>query len=170
MIPYEYWTLKRSCMTDQIEIRKAVDHDADRLSQLIRENAEALLRPHYNEKQWSVFMKYYSPEQLRQKISEQDVFCAERDGKIVGTIALDADFVVGFYTRLHDLNKGIGKIMMKHLEEFALQKGLTEIQLAASPEGLTFYHKNGWTKIKEIVMEHYGVGFEETLMRKRLIQ
>lgn len=156
-------------MTDQIEIRRAIDNDADNLSQLICENAEALLSPYYNEKQWSIFMKYYSPGQMYRKIREQDVFCAERDGQIVCTIALDKYFVVGFYTRLQFLNKGIGKVMMKHLEGFALQKGLTKIQLAASPEGLKFYYKNGWTKIKDIVMEHYGVGFEETLMVKRLV-
>ncbi len=155
-------------MIDQIEIREAIDSDADSLSQLICENAEAMLKPYYTEKQWAIFIKYYLPEQMLRKIKEQYVFCAELNGKIVCTVALDNDFVVGFYTRLHYFNKGIGKIMMKHLEEFALQKGLTEIQLAASPEGLNFYNKNGWIKIKDVVMEHYGVGFEETLMVKRL--
>lgn len=155
-------------MTTQIEIRPALENDAEKLSQMICENAQAILSPHYNDKQWAIFIKYYSPEVMRKKISEQNVFCAELNEQTVGTIALDKDFVVGFYTRLQYLNRGIGKTMMKHLEAFALKKGLTELQLAASPEGLSFYYKNGWGKVKDFIIEHYGVGFEETLMIKNL--
>lgn len=105
---------------------------------------------------------------MREKIKTQHVFCAELNGQIVGTVALDKDFVVGFYTRLKFQKRGIGKIMMKYLEEFALKKGLDVIQLAASPKGLLFYYKNGWVKIKDTIFEYYGVGFEETLMFKKL--
>jgi GNAT superfamily N-acetyltransferase len=155
-------------MVDQLTIRPAVDNDAESISQMICENAKAILYPHYNEIQWDIFIKYYSPEIVRNKIKAQHIFCAELDGNIAGTIALDKDFVVGFYTRLQYVNRGIGKMMMQHLEEFAIDQGLTEIRLAASPEGLAFYYKNGWEKIKDITIEHYGVGFKETLMVKRL--
>lgn len=155
-------------MKHQIEIRTAQDNDAEKLSKMIYENAQPVLFPHYNDKQRAIFILYYSPEVMRKKISRQKVFCAELNGEIVCTIALDKDFVGGFYTRLQFINQGIGTIMMQHLEEFALKKGLAEIQLAASPEGLSFYYKNGWKKIRECVIEHYGVGFEETLMSKNL--
>src|SRR5687767_14742825 len=118
-------------MTTEIQIRAAIDSDAEALSKLICENAQAILSPHYNDRQWSIFIKYYSTEVMREKINRQYVFCAELNGLIVGTIALDKDFVVGFYTRLHYLNRGIGKMMMRYLEDFALVKGLSEIQLAA---------------------------------------
>jgi hypothetical protein len=155
-------------MIAPIEIRPALSSDSACLSQMINENAQAILLPHYNAEQWSIFIKYYSPEVMQKKISEQDVFCAVLNGQIVGTIALDKDFVVGFYTRLQFLNQGIGKIMMKHIEVFAMTKGLKAIQLAASPEALSFYYKTGWEKVRNIIMEHYGVGFEETLMIKKL--
>jgi GNAT superfamily N-acetyltransferase len=155
-------------MATEIKIRPAIDDDAERLSHMICENAQAILSPHYNNEQWTIFIKYYSPEVMCEKINTQYVFCAELNTQIVGTIALDKDFVVGFYTRLHYLNQGIGKKMMKHLEDFALVKGLHTIQLAASPEGLSFYYKNGWEKVKDITIEHFGVGFEETLMVKKL--
>jgi GNAT superfamily N-acetyltransferase len=155
-------------MTGEIKIRPAYDRDANKLSEMICENARAILLPHYDEKQRTIFIQYYSPEVMREKISRQFVFCAELDGQIIGTIALDKDFVVGFYTRLQNVNQGIGKTMMKFLEDFALMKGLKKIQLAASPEGLSFYHKNGWKKVRDIIIEHYGVGFRETLMVKEL--
>ncbi|WP_257667666.1 GNAT family N-acetyltransferase [Parapedobacter tibetensis] len=155
-------------MINQLTFRLAHDKDAEGLSQMITENAQAMLLPHYTENQWNVFIKYYSPEEIRNKIKKQYTFCAELDNKIVGTIALDKDFIVGFYTRLECLNQGVGKSIMQHLEKFALDKGLNKIQLAASPEGLSFYYKHGWKKIKDITIEHYGVGFKEILMVKQI--
>jgi GNAT superfamily N-acetyltransferase len=149
-------------------IRPAEPADALILSQLICENAEAVLRGHYSDEQWAIFARYYSPQIMLHKIKTQHVFCAMLKGEVVGTIALDNDFVVGFYTKLQHFNKGIGKQLMKHLEEFARSRGLSEIQLAASPEGITFYNKNGWQKIKDVTMKYLDVDFEETLMVKKL--
>ncbi len=155
-------------MNNGILIRHALECDAEELSKMICENAKALLAPHYTKEQWDVFITYYSPEVIRKKISEQIVFCSELNGKIVGSVALNNDFVVGFYTRLEYLNQGIGAAMMNHLEAFALGKNLKEIQLASSPLGLKFYLNNGWIKVKDIIINYHGVDFEETLMVKKL--
>jgi GNAT superfamily N-acetyltransferase len=155
-------------MKNKLTIRLAVDNDAESLSQLICTNANAKLRPHYSNDQWYIFKKYYSPEAIRNKMKKQYIFCAQLNGEIVGTIALDEDFVVGFYTRLEYLNQGIGKMLILHLEKFAMAKGLKVIQLAASPEGLSFYYKHRWKKINDITIEHYGIGFKETLMAKQI--
>jgi GNAT superfamily N-acetyltransferase len=149
-------------------IRRALESDAKELSLMICENAKATLAPYYTKEQWDIFITYYSTEVIKNKIATQIVFCSEFNGQIIATIALDDTFVVGFYTRLEFMNKGIGVEMMNHLEEFALKKGLSEIQLNASPVGLAFYFKNGWEKIKDIIAVHYGVGFEESLMIKKL--
>lgn len=101
-------------------------------------------------------------------MGEQYIFCAEFNGNIVGTIALDKEFIVDFYTRLEYLNQGVGTSIMQHLEKFALDIGLNKIQLAASPEGLSFYYKHGWKKVKDITVEHYGVGFNETLIVRHI--
>lgn len=152
----------------QIYIRKAEITDAKNLSELICENAEKILKQHYNEEQWEIFIRYYSIEAITNKIKSQSVFCAEHDDELVGTIALDGDFVVGFYTKLKSMNQGIGKLLIAHLENYAANKGLEKIQLASSPEALTFYYKNGWQKVKDFIVNYYGVGFEETLMVKEL--
>jgi len=154
--------------SNKIIIRHAIERDAEELSEMICENAKTMLAPHYTKEQWDNFSLYYSPEVVRKKIKEQFVFCAELNGKIVGTVALDNDFVVGFYTRLEYLNQSIGAALMTHLEAFAIEKNLNEIQLTSSPEGLKFYFKNGWEKVKDITFDHHGVDFEETLMVKKL--
>lgn len=152
----------------QIHIRKAEITDAKNLSELICENAQKILKPHYNEQQWKIFSRYYSIENMRDKIKSQIIFCAVYNDEIVGTIALDGDFVVGFYTKLQNMNRGIGKLLITHLENHAANSGLKKIQLASTPEGLAFYYKNGWQKVKNFMVNHYGVEFEETLMVKEL--
>lgn len=154
----------------EITIRRANESDAGELSQMISDNAKITLAPYYSEKQWNVFIKYYSAEALERKIRQQLFFCGESDGVIVGSVALDNNFVAGLYTHVNYLNRGIGTKMMKHLEAAALERSLDEIRLAASPAGLNFYLKNGWRIVEDIVIDHYGVGFEETLMAKELRQ
>jgi GNAT superfamily N-acetyltransferase len=156
-------------MIADVSIRAADLADAEELSQLVAENALALLRQHYSDTQWHAFISYYSVEVIRKNIRTQQVFCAIHAHEIIGTIALDKDFVVGFYTRMRNLGQGIGTLLMSYVEQVAKQQGFTEIQLAASPAALSFYYKNGWLKVGDILPHYAGVEFEETLMVKRIL-
>src|ERR1700744_2416184 len=108
-----------------IHIRPATLSDSKELSDLILENAKVTLMPHYSDEQFQTFSKYYSPEEVAKKINTQTVFCAQRNGEIVGTSALLDDFVLGFYTRVQNLNEGIGKLLLAHLEQHAFSNGIT---------------------------------------------
>lgn len=150
-------------------IRPAHPDDAEALSQLMCDNAWVTLAPHYTPVQMDTFLRYYSVEAVAAKIGSQAVFCAEENGQIIGTVALNGDFVVGFYTHRDYLGRGIGATLLRHIETFALSKGLSEIQLSASPVGLAFYYKHGFEKVSDCVFSYLGVDFDETLMRKVLI-
>lgn len=152
-----------------IYIRPATPSDADPLSQLIVGSAHASLAPHYSEAQMVAFQDYYSPSAMAGKIARQAVFCAEMGGQLVGTAALDGEGnVVGFYTHADHMGRGIGAVMMRHVEAFAKLKGHHEIWLTASPVGLGFYFKHGWERVSGYVFKHLGVDFDETLMRKAI--
>lgn len=154
-----------------LAMRPATSADAEVLSQLITESAYATLSQHYSEVQMAAFLDYYSPSAMRGKISSQSVFCAEMSGQLIGTVALSGEgSVVGFYTHPNYLGRGVGAAMMRHIEQFAKQKGHREIQLTASPVGLGFYLKQGWERVSDYLFTHLDVGFEETLMRKRLVE
>lgn len=155
--------------TYSLRTRRADEADAKTLSDLICETAGTLLKPHYSKQQWEIFIRYYSEEVMKEKIDKQTIFCAVQGNLILGTAALDGDFVVGFYTRLQYVGQGIGKFIMNDLEAYAESIGLSKLQLAASPKGLAFYQKNGWEKVKDFTVDHYGVGFNETLMEKQIV-
>lgn len=150
----------------EFEIRNAVDEDSVTLSNLILENASHILKPHYNEEQWTAFSKHYSPEALSQTIKACTFFCACEGKEIIGCIGLDTNFVKGFYIRLKNRGQGIGRLLMNHLVKYARSIRINELRLAASPEGLRFYYKNGWRKIDDIIVNHFGVNFTETLMTR----
>jgi GNAT superfamily N-acetyltransferase len=105
---------------------------------------------------------------MRNKIFSQAIFCAILSNEIIGTIALENDFVVGFYTKVEHLNQGVGRLLMEFIEKYAQKNKLKEIRLAASPAALTFYYKNGWTKVEDIIANYGGVAFNETLMSKKI--
>lgn len=155
-------------MQNGIKVRQAVPGDAQAVSELILENAAATLLHFYSPEQWQVFLKYYDPETVRQKLENHPYFCAELDNEIIGVIGLDRNWVVGFYTKATLLKKGIGTILMNHLEEYARKNGIPKLKLASSPVGLEYYYKKGWTKIKEAKLKYFGVEFDETLMEKEL--
>lgn len=147
-------------------IRQADPADSAALSELICDNAENLLKSHYSDIQWESFVTFYTPEAMAEKFSVLTIFCAEINGVIVGTIALRNDFVVGFYTKASYVGRGIGTSLIKHVEKYAAGAGVKKLQLSSSPVALSFYLKNGWVKIKDIIANYGGVDFDETLMEK----
>lgn len=155
-------------MKYNLTIRLAALKDAEELSKLICDNAKIIIQPHYSAVQWGVFIDYYSIEAMKEKINSQIVFCAELEGKIVGTVSLNKNFVVGFYTHLDHVGQGIGKQLMDYLEQFAKENGIQLLQLSSVPTGVPFYAKNGWTKVQDKTMHYHGVAFDETLMEKEM--
>lgn len=154
--------------SEQYTIRRAVESDAEALSRLICENAKVTLDPYYTPLQMDTFIRYYAPEVVREKIGRQAIFCAMEGDLLIGTVALDGDLVVGFYTRHTHLGRGIGALLMRHIEAYARAQGIEAIQLTASPVGAAFYYKQGFEKVEDCIFNYLGVDFEETLMRKYL--
>lgn len=155
-------------MISPLTIRLATSTDADVLSKLILNNAKLFLKPYYSTQQWDVFENYYSVETVEQKILTQKVFCAILNGNIVGTIALDKNYVVGFYTHIDAVKKGVGSTLLHFIENEAKAIGISELFLASSPVGVLFYQKHEWQIVEEIAIEYIGVPFIETIMKKQL--
>ncbi len=157
-------------MQSEIIVRKAETKDAASISKLVLENAKATLFEYYSPEQWNVFVKYYDEAAVGKKLETHTFFCAELNHEMAGVIGLDRNWVVGFYTKATLLKRGIGTLLMNHLEAYARENGISRLKLASSPVGLEYYYKKGWTKIKEAKLKYLGVTFDETLMEKILAQ
>ncbi len=152
----------------QILIRRALPNDARKISYLIHKTTEANPN-HYNEEQIWAWKRYNTTAKVRKQIEERYVFCALRDQKLVGTIALAESQVVGLYVSNQHSGKGIGKKLLSHLEAFALSLHLNELELDATPSGRPFYERMGYKAIENITVVILGVEYEETRMLKELL-
>lgn len=153
-----------------IQIRKAGLTDAAALSDLVLRNARQTLFPHYSTEQWNVFIQYYSVEAVEEKIRTQEVFIAFDGDRMAGTIALEEGFVLGFYTGPSFMGRGVGTALLQFLESYAGEKGLEQLELAASPVAVSFYTQRGWEVVGEEWFVYKGVKFWETRMRRGCIR
>ncbi|MBY0537251.1 MAG: GNAT family N-acetyltransferase [Chitinophagaceae bacterium] len=151
-----------------ISIRRATEFDTEELSIMISDNAKALLSSYYSDVQMAVFLRHYAPEAIKSRLSKTVLFVAETKGEILGSIGLDDDLVVGFYTKANHTGKGIGTKLLKHLENYATENGFVRIELSASPIGEGFYLKQGWRKVEDTIVYYYDTAFNEALMEKIL--
>lgn len=68
-----------------------------------------------------------------------------------------------FYTEKNYRNKGLGKMLLEHIELRSKEKGLDKLFLytfTAEP----FYKRNGWKKIDEVIYK----GYNTAVMEKQL--
>ncbi len=149
-------------------IRRAVIEDSSAIKKLIIETALLHLRPHYTAQQWQVFKNYYALNQVRAKLQTQHTWLAFKNTKLVGTVSLANNLVVGFYTHHHYMRLGIGTALMQQLIAHATSNNLEELKLLASPVGIAYYCKHGWQIVEATKYMYMGVAFDETLMRLKL--
>ena len=124
-----------------ILIRQATKADAARISYLIRNNTDKVLSNPYNERQKEVWKAANTPAAIRKQLAHRIIFCAFIKDKMVGTIGLDQDMLVGLYVSHAQLGKGIAKALFLYLENYAKGQGLKSLRLLSTPSGKGFYEK-----------------------------
>ena len=154
----------------RVSIRRAIQTDAVTISVLIRRNADAVLSADYTLEQLNAWKQYNTPAHIRQRLRERETFCAVDSRQICGTIALQENELVGLYVSPRWRARGIGRILLEHLEMFAAKQGMTKLHLTSTPSAVEFYRHYGWKRRRKIVLNIGGIEFEETLMTKDLAQ
>lgn len=114
-----------------------------------------------------VFLKYeaeeYGPEGIKnfaQFVTDEDLkkmfllgeyllFVAEIDDKLIGLISLrSGNHISLLFVDENYHRRGIGTRLVKHLQEYMLQNTKQQkLTVFASPYGVPFYHKIGFTDI-----------------------
>ncbi len=151
-----------------IEIRKATIEDASRISKLIRKSAEKVKENNHSPEQVRVWKEDNTVKAIKNKFKQRTMFCAFESGKLVGTIGLEGDYLVGLYISYSKRGTGLGHQLLTFLENYALKKNVNELQLTATPNGYGFYLKYGYEPQGKIDLYYDGIKFIETKMKKRL--
>lgn len=107
---------------------------------------------------------------LELEVEEADKFythiLATAEGKPVGTARLTKDGHIGRVAVLNEYRQyGIGKEMMRQIEEVAFELGFNSLELNSQCHAVPFYEKLGYMTYGEIFLD---AGIEHRHMRKSL--
>lgn len=148
-------------------IRRARSEDAKRISYLIQKNTDR--NPNdYSKEQIIAWKKYNTPSQIKKQLENRVVFCAFKNDRLIGTIALKDNFVLGFYVSYTARGTGIGTELLDYLEKYAIGEDVKKLKLISTPSAFKFYKKRGYKSIKNVISSVFGVEYTEVEMEKNI--
>ncbi|MCB4798050.1 GNAT family N-acetyltransferase [Neotamlana laminarinivorans] len=151
-----------------MEIRRAKLEDANKISYLVI-NTSATHNPNnYNTIQATTWQKYNTPARIKAQLQERTVFCAFINNKLVGTIGLKENWIVGFYVSHHIRGKGLGSELIHFIENYALEQNQKELFLIATPSAVAFYKSKNYSITKPVIVTLDHVDYDEFEMHKKL--
>lgn len=89
----------------------------------------------------------FTPDRIAGKMAERDVFCALKDGALVGTVSLGKGKLHSMFVDPGLHRRGIGALLVRHLERHAARQGLTELRLSSSLTARGFYARLGYVEL-----------------------
>ena len=152
-------------------IRKYEPGDETDISALISRSLIELNSDDYSGLVIKNMCQRYSPPNIAELSRTRDIFIAEEDGKIVGTVNLEGPEgrlfmgVYALFVNPQSVKQGIGRSLMEHAEEKAKSMGFRQVRGISSLTARKFYEKIGYVKVNKTESEEYGSGL---LMIKNL--
>lgn len=140
-----------------IEIRKATDADAKEISENVKESVLATHRDVYSQDYINHVLWLYGPEKVKEFINDHIFWVAQEDNEIVGSIALrphkgaGTGFMTALYISPKHMGKGLGRMLVDHLEKYGKDNGYEEIWLWSSIVAKDFYSRLGYKKVQDIL-------------------
>lgn len=131
----------------EIVIRPARTEDWESAMEMVWKTFLVFEAPEYDEEGTKHFLEFITGQQLFEmfKIGEYPVWVALDKERIVGVGSLRAKSHISLLFVDKDYQKrGIGRELVKAMQEHAIKDGQVRITVNASPYGEAFYHKIGF--------------------------
>lgn len=150
-------------------IRKATPKDAKEISKLILNTLDKVNSKHYVKRQLAIEKKNHTINNIQKELKKKIFFVLLDKEKIVGVAQLDLKekAIDRLFLNPKYLKKGLGVLLMKHIENYAIKKGIKRIMLYPTGYALDFYKKMGYKIVREFIGTRNG-GYPVTEMQKRL--
>lgn len=153
MVPIIQLTSKQqlSFSVQLMKIRKAESEDLDQLRKLFEDTINEICSQDYSKEQLKVWTAAAQKVQKwRKRIKSQYFIVAEKKNKILGFASLGKEgHVEMIYIHKDYQGKGIGKELLKHIEEKAEKKGekclFSNVSITAKP----FFKRMGFSTLQE---------------------
>lgn len=133
---------------------------AEEVAELIKRNLLEITSKYYSSEYIASLIDHHSPVQLLKNAETHYVFVAMKDRKAVGTGSLanfgtpetPSYYGTAIFVALGFHRKGIGRQIMRRVEEKALELGAAKITVRAAVNARQFYEKLGYTYQDRIEM------------------
>lgn len=133
-------------------VREYEEYDAEKISNIIMRNLFQVNIEDYGKEEIDKQAEKFKPEDIIKKFKNRLTYVAIYEGNVIGTASICNNFVKdkSIYWLLTvfvlpDYHKrGIGRILIKKLEEKATQLNAKKIVVAPSITGKNFYRKLGY--------------------------
>lgn len=136
-----------------IEIKEYDDTYAEEMSKIILQNLLEINSKDYGLEYVTKTADEFTPEEIKKNFSKRTkVFVALDNNKVVGTASIDKSWynndgefwILTVFVNVANHKQGIGKLLIKKIEEFAKTIPAKRLVIPASVAGCEFYHKLGY--------------------------
>jgi N-acetylglutamate synthase-like GNAT family acetyltransferase len=138
-----------------LKLRVAVPEEANVLTQIAHDAKRHWGYPEHWMKHWQADLTISSDY-----LTNNQVFVAESDGRIVGFYALvirkDKAELDHMWVAPEHMGTGVGKELFIHAMQDAAGRNISEVQISSEPNAEGFYEKMGAYRIGETVSEIDG--------------
>ena len=135
--------------------------DLHGLHRMICETIDASYSQIYPPRAVSFFKEHHSEGKIteRSAVGEILVLTSERDGSIMATGALIGSEIIGVFVCPNYQRQSYGKAIMTHLEQIAMDKGISKLSLSISLPSRQFYERLGYKVLAERFLDVGGGEF-----------
>jgi GNAT superfamily N-acetyltransferase len=136
-------------MDMKCDLRRALDGDADAVSQLI---VSALRETNANDYSRAVVErveKSFSPAAVLDLLGRRRVFVAVSEQRVVGTASLDGSVVRTVFVAPDVQGRGVGRQLMAEVERAAREAGVAVLTVPSSVTAERFYSRLGFKSVRD---------------------
>ncbi len=138
---------------ESICIRKFESSDLDDVKSLIYRTIDVCYRPVYNEESVNFFKEWHCGEHILEDAKEGYTIVLEKGDVMVGTGTILADEIKRVFVGPVFQKNGLGRLIMRKLEEKAVSSGLSTVKLDASLPSKKFYDLLGYITLEQTSLE-----------------
>ncbi len=149
-----------------IAIRRLSPSDVETVSKLIRTALKDVNSKDYSPSVINNLGNYYSPIAILEMSHDRMIYVACLDNHIVGTVSLKDNSILTLFVESTKLNRGIGALLMTHVESIAKKKGYQSVTVVSSLTAYLFYRKIGYRTTRLQSSKKYG---QVIIMAKQIL-
>lgn len=147
-------------------VREFAPEDAEQLSRLIVRNLRRVNIQDYSSEAIEALVPFYTPQKLiDEAMNQYTIVCVDGD-ELVGTASLDGDRVRNVFVASDKHRRGIGRLLMAHMEARARENDLTSLYLHSGLSAQGFYRALGYQALERVERELDGIPVPDIKMEK----